>query len=154
MIDGREVVELVVARIDGRDYGFPVEDVVEVIAMISLAPVPESPAWLLGVADVRGRMVPVVDLRARLGLRSLPIGLTTPILIVRRDDRWLGLVVDAVDEVLSLPAEAVDDMDDLVESSVVAGIARWHARIVVVLEIAPLFSAAAIYPVPGAGARA
>lgn len=137
-------VDLVVFSLGGREHAFPLDDVVEVFLMVALLPVPESPAWLLGVANVRGRTVPVVDLGARLGLDAVPIGPATPIVLMRRGERVLGHVVDAVHEVLSLPPEAVHPPDELHSGGVVSGIARSEDRTIFLLDAGALYDVAEI----------
>ncbi|MDQ4025766.1 MAG: chemotaxis protein CheW, partial [Actinomycetota bacterium] len=87
--------------------------------------------------------------RARFGLGPTPIRLSTPIVVVRRDDRLLGLVVDAAREVLSLPPGAAASPDDLVTGGVIIGIVRHDNRTIPILDIAQLFDATATMELPG-----
>jgi purine-binding chemotaxis protein CheW len=87
----------------GQVYAVPVGDVVEVVRMVAVTPVPESPPWLAGVVDYRGRVIPVVDGRARFGLPRRAPELDTPIVVVAAGGQPVGLVVDQAREVLELP---------------------------------------------------
>jgi purine-binding chemotaxis protein CheW len=129
------LAELVVFRLEGREYAFPLEHVNEVLGMVALTPVPEAPPWLSGVINLRGQVVPVVDLRTRLGLPYQVPGLSTPIMVVQAGGRMAGLIVDAVDEVLALPPGSIGPSDDLVEPvRCVVAVATAGDRVVLVLE--------------------
>src|SRR5205809_5151739 len=73
--------QLVVFRIEKSEYALPVGNVGEILRMVAIAPVPEAPSWLPGVINLRGKVIPVIDLRVRLGLASKPVGINTPIVV-------------------------------------------------------------------------
>lgn len=128
----------VVFGFDDRDYALGVEHVTEVIRMVALTDVPESPAWLLGALNLRGRIVPVIDLRAKLGLPRREPDLRTPIIIAEVGARMCGLVVDTVFGLQSLSIESLAHSGGLDaadgESTVVAGVATSGDRMIVVLD--------------------
>lgn len=124
-----------------QKYALPVEHVGEVVRMVALTEVPESPSWLLGAMNLRGRIVPVVDLRVRLGLSAPAPGLQSPILIVDAEDRVCAFVVDDVLAVEWLPIgsqteRSLEHQPDraLGERSIVAGVSSSKDRLIVVLE--------------------
>ena len=88
--------ELVVVRVGGHAYGVPVTAVVEVTRMVALAPLPDAPPWMAGVADLRGVPVPVVDLAARLGRTAEVPVLDRRIVITGDPAAPVGLIVDQV----------------------------------------------------------
>ena len=71
----------VIFRVESGYYALPLERVVEVLRMVSVRPVPDGPAWLAGVINLRGRVLPIMDLRARLGLPPQPVRLETRIIV-------------------------------------------------------------------------
>src|SRR4051812_47873803 len=97
---------LLVFRLQAREYALPVASVVEVLRMVAVSPLPGSPAWLSGVINLRGHIIPVMDLRLRMGLAAEPIDLTTPLIIAESNGQTLGLVVDSAVEVLSAAQDA------------------------------------------------
>ena len=128
-------VEVVVFTLDGREHALPVRDVVEVLRMVAVTPLPEAPGWVAGVINLRGRIVPVVDLRARLGMAPHEPDLSAPIIVVRAGEAVAGLVADRAVEVLALPSEAVEPPDRLTASAAaVRGVAREGDRIILVLD--------------------
>ncbi len=84
-------------------YGLAIEHVVEVLRMAALLSLPHAPAWLLGCLNLRGQVLPVLDLARRLGLPGVPIHLDTPVIVVGVEGRSVGLVVTSVCDVAALP---------------------------------------------------
>ena len=131
---------MVVFELDGREFALPLREVVEILRMVAITPVPEVPRWVVGVINLRGRVIPVIDLRRRLGIEPAEPGLNTPILVVEQGARKLGLIADAVRDVLALPDEALEPPDgvddgDTGHVDVVSAIARIGDRLVVVLDL-------------------
>jgi purine-binding chemotaxis protein CheW len=88
-------------RAGGRHFALAAGDVREVVAMPALLPALDPPGWVAGVLDLRGRMIPVVDLRVLLGLEALERGVQTPLVVVRSPTGEVGLIVDALGDVVS-----------------------------------------------------
>jgi purine-binding chemotaxis protein CheW len=130
-----DLLRLVVVRLQGTEHALPVEHVVEVLRMVAVTPLAEAPPWLLGVIDLRGRVIPVVDLRRRLGMPPREPDLSTPILVVRSHSVTAGLVADEVVEVLALPARSWSPADGVaVPGSAVSSAVRHGDRLLLVLD--------------------
>ncbi len=84
-------------------YGLAIEHVVEVLRMAALLSLPHAPAWLLGCLNLRGQVMPVLDLARRLGLAGVSIHLDTPVIVADVAGRSVGLVVTSVCDVAALP---------------------------------------------------
>jgi purine-binding chemotaxis protein CheW len=127
---------VILLRLEGHEYALPLGCVVEVVRMAALAPAADAPPHVLGLLDLRGRVVPVLDLRRRLGLAPAEPGLSTPICVVEAGGRGFGLVADAVTDVRPLagPVERLGDAED----GPVAGVAHVDGRLVSVLDPARL----------------
>ncbi len=132
-------------RLGDEEYGVPILAVQGIQAWRTPTPVPEAPPHLLGVANVRGAVVPVLDLRLRFALpASSPDG-KTPLVVVSAEHpagvRWGGLVVDAMCEVRTLAPEAVSFPPGVSRpgpGAVVRGIARAGEGMVVLLDVETL----------------
>jgi purine-binding chemotaxis protein CheW len=107
----------VVFQVNGQEYGLSVDQVIEVLRMAMLTPVAESQRGFAGILNLRGNPVPVLDLVERLGGVSRESGPDQAIVIVMIDNRLVGLVVDAVDEVVDLDDESIRPADPLMGSS-------------------------------------
>lgn len=145
---------LVVLRLDGREYALPVADVEEVLPMVAMVPVPGAPPWLAGVINLRGRTVPVVDLRTRLGLPPTEPGLRTPILVASAGGRPVGLIADEVVEALGLTGESIEPPDELAGAAhPFSALARAADRVIPVFDVERLTAGAGDLSLPDVHAR-
>lgn len=126
---------VVVFSLDGRELAVRGEDVVEVIRMVAITPIPEADPWLRGVINIRGRIAPVIDLRSRLSLSSREPGLDTPIVVVDVGARRVGLLVDAMVGIEMLASDALEQPDQLAGSlHAVDSMAHVGSRVILMLD--------------------
>jgi purine-binding chemotaxis protein CheW len=131
-----EATQLVVFKVDKSEYALPVGNVGEILRMVAISPVPEAPAWLPGVINLRGRVIPVIDLRIRLGLPAVPVGVNTPILVTESEGHTVGLVADAVTELLTVPHDAIEPPDELAaHGNTVESVARAGDRLLLIFDL-------------------
>ena len=128
-----------------EQYGVDVTRVQEIKGFDSVTRVPYAPAFVLGVVNLRGAIVPVIDLRMRFGLKHVPYDSTTVIVVVRiggaRGERIAGLVVDAVNEVHHIAPDLIrppPQLAGMVEQSHVRGIADIDGKLLMLLDIESL----------------
>ena len=128
-------------------FAVPVACVREILDFAPPFAIPEGPGYLLGLTDVRGRAVPTIDLRLKLGLPQVRPDASTRILVldVPLEDRVLslGLVADRVIEVVTLSSEALESAPDIGvpwRSDYIRGVARREEGFVVLFELARLFT--------------
>jgi purine-binding chemotaxis protein CheW len=120
-------------------HALPADQVREVIGMVIITPLPDAPEWVTGIINVRGTVVPVIDLRVRVGVRAAPLDLSTPILIVEHDGRSVGLIADAIDQIITVPASAIQPPDELMrQSPLIASVVRHGSRLLVVMNLAAI----------------
>ena len=124
---------MILLRIEGSELALPLGCVVEVVRMAALAPAPEAPAFVLGLLDLRGRVVPVLDLRLRLHLPAARPVLSTPICVVEAGGRGFGLVADAVTDIRTLLAP-VERLETTTGDSPVSGVTHIDGRLVSLLD--------------------
>jgi purine-binding chemotaxis protein CheW len=139
--------QFVTLGIDQEVFAVPVEMVHEILDMRPMFRIPEAPAYLAGLIDVRGRGVPVIDLRLRLGLPQAPVTDSTRILVldapVEGRRVTLGLIADRVFEVAALDGGAMEAAPDIGlrwRSDHIRGVGRRGDSFVVVFDLAQLFS--------------
>lgn len=127
---------LVLCHLAGEDYGLDVGWVREIIPWQQVTRVPRTPPFVEGIINLRGHIIPVLDLRRRLGLPEGERDRRTRIVVVEREEAVVGLVVDAVSEVIRLPADAVEPPAQVlaVDAGFVQGIARHGDRLILVLQ--------------------
>ncbi len=126
------------------EYAIDILRVQEILCICPITPLPQTPHHVRGVMNLRGAVVPVVDMRAALGLASEEYGKFTVIMVLSIHERTIGFVVDRVSDVLSFEANAIERSPDLggrVDASVVSGIARTQDRFVVTPDLERLVGA-------------
>lgn len=144
---GRGVVQVVTFGLGEEVFAVPVTMVREILDYRPASRVPGGPAWMLGITDVRGQGVPMIDLRARLGLSPVDATLATRVLIVdlALADRTLslGLVVDRVIAVATYERDRLEPAPDIGmrwRSDHIAGVVREPDGFVIVIDVAAVFS--------------
>jgi purine-binding chemotaxis protein CheW len=108
-------VQLCAFRIGGEDYAIDIMRVREIIHPLPITPVPRTPAFVEGVIRLRGEVLPVLDVRKRLGVPQVPLTRKSRFLVVNVAGRRIGLVVDEVCEVLRLPRSEIRPTPPLAE---------------------------------------
>ena len=103
-----EVVQWVTFRLSDETYGINVMQVQEVLRVSEIAPVPGAPHYVLGIINLRGNVVTVVDTRIRLGLATSEVTDSTRIVIIEGEKHVVGILVDCVAEVVDLVASEVE----------------------------------------------
>ncbi|QIA27872.1 chemotaxis protein CheW [Thermaerobacter sp. PB12/4term] len=127
---------LVLFRLAGEDYGIDVGCVREIITWQQPTRVPRTPPFVEGIINLRGHIIPVLDLRRRLSLPEGSRERSTRIVVVEQGTTVVGLVVDAVSEVVRLPAGTIEPPAEVlaVDASFIEGIARHGDRLILVLQ--------------------
>ncbi|MBA1446536.1 MAG: chemotaxis protein CheW [Chromatiales bacterium] len=102
------VLQLVTFRLKDESYGINVMKVQEVLRVTEIAPVPGAPPFVLGIINLRGNVVTVIDTRSRFGLPSAELDDSSRIVIIESEKQVVGILVDAVAEVVELNEDEVD----------------------------------------------
>jgi purine-binding chemotaxis protein CheW len=133
-----DVVKLVTFRLGGDLFATDVASVDRVLRYEAPSAVPEVPAWVSGVIEHRGKVVPVIDLRRRIELADQSITHETRVLVLNTEGGYVGAIVDAVLEVVSVPADGVEPPPALFRgfaARFLRGIARVNGKLVVMLDV-------------------
>lgn len=140
-------LQFVTLGIDREVFAVPVDAVVEILDMRPMFRLPEAPLYLAGLIDVRGRSVPVIDLRVKLGLPATAPTETTRILVleitIQNRPLALGLIADRVFEVMAIDARQVESPPDIGvkwRSDYISGVGRREGGFVVIFDLPRLFS--------------
>jgi purine-binding chemotaxis protein CheW len=130
---------------NNEEYGVDILCVQEIRGWESATPIPNAPSQIKGVINLRGIIVPVIDLRQCFGLPQINYTATTVVIVLKisalRGMRTIGIVVDAVSDVYSLTAsemKAPPDLGDSVDTSYIEGLATVNERMVILLKMAQL----------------
>ncbi len=140
-----DVVQLVVFRVGGHQFAFDIFSVQRIVAWEPPAAVPKAPPFLEGVIQVKGAVVPVIDLRKRFELPAAAASSDARIVVVDAGGTAVGVVVDAASEILRVSADAIHAPPPVVQglaAAYVQGVAALPDRTVVLLHPARLLSSA------------
>jgi purine-binding chemotaxis protein CheW len=125
--------------IDNRKYGIEIKNINEILEIQKITEVPDMPKYVKGVINLRGKIIPVIDFRARLKLPDKEYNDRTCIIILNIDDIVVGLIVDTVSEVLSIPEKNLSDPPDFKDNAQYQGfvkkIGKTEDAVVVILDL-------------------
>jgi purine-binding chemotaxis protein CheW len=130
--------QLVVFQLGAEFYGVEIARVHEIIRLQTVTRVPRAPAFVEGVINLRGKVIPVVDLRRRFGLPTADHTRASRIVVVEIGDQVVGVVVDGVSEVLRVNGATVEPPSPVVagiDSEYIHGIAKLSDRLVILLDL-------------------
>jgi purine-binding chemotaxis protein CheW len=130
--------QLVVFQLGAELYGVEISRVHEIIRLQSVTKVPRAPAFVEGVINLRGKVIPVVDLRRRFGLPTAEHTRASRIVVVELGDQVVGIIVDGVSEVLRVNTATVEPPSPVVagiDSEYLHGIAKLTDRLVILLDL-------------------
>lgn len=132
-----ELLQLVSFHIAGEEFALDILRVQEIIRVQQLTRVPNSPDFVDGVINLRGKVIPVIALRKCFGMEHLAHNKDTRIVVVEVKGTVLGLIVDSVSEVLRIPASTVDLPPRLgkVQREYVAGVGKLENRLLILLDV-------------------
>lgn len=133
-----EECRLVTLQVDHQLFGIPVQHVRDVLKTAKLTKVPLADAEVLGVMNLRGRIVTVIDVRALLQLTSTPMNNAPMFIIVERKGEYLALVVDAVGEVLTIPTNSIEKKPSNLKPAwrdIASGVHRLPNELLVIIDM-------------------
>jgi len=133
-----EMTPILTFTLGEQYYALPIEDVVEVAAMVELVNLPNAVPGILGIANRHGEVLPVLDLRLVLGGGNAPIDEWTLFVVVGRENRLIGLVVDAVQQVEYIPAAQI--YQSAASGKYIRGIISYRQRLIQLIDLLPLMT--------------
>lgn len=135
--------QLVVFELASELFGVDIAAVESIIKMQTITRIPHSPDFVEGVINLRGKVLPVVDLRLRFSLPATELTKNNRIMVITLNGTEVGMIVDGVSEVLSIAAEDVEPpppMVTSVNSAFIIGIAKIESRLVILLDLKKILS--------------
>lgn len=127
-----------------EEYGIEILKVQEIKGFSKITPIPNAPVFVRGVMNLRGTVVPIIDLRARFSMNEKDYDQFTVIIVVNVGSRVVGLVVDTVSDVLNIPTEQIAEPPELAgngDGSCITGMGKLGERIIMLLDIGRLVGA-------------
>ena len=138
-----ELMQLVTFSIGEEEFGVDILKVQEIIRMMEITRVPRAPEFVEGVINLRGKVIPIIDLRRRFGLEARSHDKNTRIIVIEINGMIVGFVVDSVSEVLRIPASTVEPPPSImsgIESEYISGVGKLEDRLLIMLDLDKLLS--------------
>jgi len=125
-------------HIGAEDYAIAISYVTEIIGMLKITEVPQTPKYIKGVINLRGKVIPVMDIRLRFGMPARDYDERTCVIVVQFQENIVGLVVDTVSEVLDIPEENVENTQSFNQTSknnFICGMGKAAERIKMIIDV-------------------
>ena len=133
-----ERIQVVSFRLGGEEYGVDISGVQEIIRMVEITHVPRAPRFMEGVINLRGQLIPIIDLRTRFGMPRCEQTKSTRIVVTEIGSKKVGIVVDAVSEVINIPLDEVENAPDMIAgvgTEYIQGVGKVNGRLVILLDL-------------------
>ncbi len=134
-------LQVVGFRIGRETFGLPISIVREIVRVPEITSVPNAPDYIEGVINLRGRIIPVVDLRKRFGQKSVEANKKNRIVVVELGPRAFGLIVNSASEVLRIPPSEIEEPNNVFqegELDFVTGVGKLRGRLVILLDVSKI----------------
>ncbi len=136
--ESSELLQLVSFMIENEEFAINILFVQEINRMLQITKVPNAPSFVSGVVNLRGRVIPVIDLRTKLGLNPKEFDKNTRIVVVEVKEKTVGFIVDAVKEVLRIPTNITEPPPEIVtgiNSEFIMAVGKLEDRLITLIDI-------------------
>jgi purine-binding chemotaxis protein CheW len=146
LLDNKEIVgevKVIVFRLKDEEYGVEVNQVKSIEKLQHITRVPRTPKFVKGVINLRGVVTPIIDLRSRFGLEESEYTESTRVIIVAVGELEVGLIVDAANDVIDIPVNAIEPPPEVVggvEAAYLRGVAKLEKRLLILLNLDKVLS--------------
>jgi len=137
-VESSELLQLVSFKIGAEEFGIDILKVNEIIRMMSITKVPNAPSFVDGVVNLRGRVIPVINLRAKLVLPRKEYDRNSRIIVVELNTKTIGFIVDEVSEVLRIPVNITEKPPEMVSginAAYITAIGKLEDRLLILLDL-------------------
>lgn len=134
----QELLQLVSFRIGNEEFGADILKVQEIIRTVVITKVPNSPDYIEGVIDLRGKVIPVVNLRTKLGIPTIDNDNNTRIIVIEIKNKIIGFIVDSVSEVLRIPKSTMEPPPALaagLNAEFITAVGKLPDRLLILLDM-------------------
>lgn len=138
-----EILQLVSFNVGTEEFGIDILKVQEINRMVDITRVPRAPEFVEGIINLRGKVIPIIDIRKRFNMELAPHNKNTRIVVVDIAGQVMGMVVDSVSEVLRIPASTIEPTPEIVtsiDSDYIRGVAKLEDRLLIYLDLSKILS--------------
>jgi purine-binding chemotaxis protein CheW len=147
-------LQIVGFRVGNETYGVPITALHEIVRVPEITAVPDAPDYMEGVINLRGKIVSVIDLRKRFGIKETTSSRRNRILVVEFNGRLSGLIVDSASEVLKIPPADVEPPPAVLQEgglNCVTGLGKYQGRLIMLLDTTKLLESGSLRAQKAAG---
>lgn len=133
-----DILQLVSFNIGEEEFGVDILKVQEIIRLVEITRVPNAPSFVEGVINLRGKVIPVIDLRKRIGMESIPPSSESRIVVVELENKIIGFLVDCVNEVLRISQSITEPPPPIIagiNADYITAIGKLEDRILILLDL-------------------
>jgi purine-binding chemotaxis protein CheW len=137
-VDNADVLQIITFKVGKEEFSVSIHKVQEIIRVSDITKIPNSPAVMDGVINLRGKVIAVIDSRKRFGLPVAERTSATRVIVVNSGTKTVGLIVDSVTEVLQLPMNTVEPPPEIIggiDSDYIDGVGKYDDRLVILLDL-------------------
>ncbi len=136
-VTANEELQLVIFRLAKEEYGLPITKVQEINRLVPITKLPQTPSFMEGIINLRGRIIPVIDLRKRFSLPANEQSEDNRIIIVEVNGQTVGIIVDAVTEVVRLAGASIEPPPPtfILDAQYIHGVGKLDERLLILLDI-------------------
>ncbi len=139
-----DILQLVSFMIGNEEFGVDILKVQEINKLVQITKVPNAPHFVEGVINLRGRIIPIIDLRTRLGLPKKEYDKNTRIIVIELNENTIGFIVDAVNEVLRISGSIIEPPPQIskgINTEYITAVAKLEDRLLILLDLENLLTA-------------
>ncbi len=144
MSEKNQAIKAVIFQLNDEEYGVDVQQVQSIERLLHITRVPKMPDFVKGVINLRGVVTPIIDLKERFSIEMTEYTNSTRIIIVQVEDKEVGLIVDAANDVIDIPADKIEQPPEVVgriESDYIRGVAKLDERLLILLNLNKVLNA-------------
>lgn len=133
-----DLLQLVTFKVGEEDFGIDILNVQEIIRVVDITRVPNAKHFVKGVINLRGKIIPIIDLRLRLEMEEIAHGKDTRIIVVEVNNNVLGFIVDSVNQVIRIDKQIIEPAPPMVseiDSDYITGVAKMKDELIVLLDL-------------------
>jgi purine-binding chemotaxis protein CheW len=141
--DSNELLQLVSFKIGNEEFGINILIVQEIIKTVQITKIPNAPVFVEGIINLRGKVIPVIDLRVKLNLEKKVQDKDTRIIVLEINSKTIGFIVDEVNEVLRIPKSITEPPPDMVtglNSEFITAVGKLDDRLITLIDLEKVLS--------------
>ena len=134
-----DLLQLVIFQLGGEEFGVDIMQVQEILRMPEATRIPQSPEYVKGVINLRGKIIVVINLDTRFGMQTKEIDDDSRIIVAEVGENIMGMIVDSVSEVMRLPTSSIESAPEIVASKIgaeyIKGVGKLEDRLLILLDL-------------------